>query len=390
MKIVLAMDSFYPSIEGPVVVLHNFATIMNKTEDVHVFVPSQGKETDKEEAKKRNLKYPVYYVKSQYEPFSKYYSVTPFYDRGLSKHFKELDVDIVHLHSPFFMAAQLIKKAKKRNIPTVLTFHTKFRDEFMRVTHSKIATSFLMSAIMSNFKNADYVFTVSEGAKQCLIDYGYKKEIKVIRNGTDLVCPTDILARREHIDEKYNLKGQENVFLFVGRMVITKNLELVFKALKIVKEKGVNFKFLVVGDGPDLHKFKDMAKENNVMDQTIFAGSIADRDYLRSFYLRSDLFLFPSVFDTASLVPIESATFSLPTLLVKDSPTSEIIIDNRNGYAEIEDSEAWANKIIAIIKNKDHHMKVREMCHKEVYRTWDDVVKEMLDEYKRILAEWNK
>lgn len=385
MKIVLAMDSFYPSIEGPVVVLNNFATIMSKTEDVQVFVPSYGKKTDEAEEKKRNFPYKIHHVKSKYEKVSKYYCATPSYDRFLRGYMKNESIDIVHIHSPFLMSAYLVKKAKKRNIPTVMTFHTKFRDEFLRITKNKAITSFLMAVIMKNFNRADYVFTVSEGAKQCLIDYGYKKQIKVIRNGTDLVCPTNIEERCEEINKKHSLQGQENVFLFVGRMVMTKNLKLVFDALKIVKEKGYDFKFLVVGDGPDLNKFKSMAEQNALLDRVIFVGAISDRDYLRSYYVRSDLFLFPSVFDTASLVPIEAATFSLPTLLVKDSPTSEIVKDNVNGYAEIEDKEAWAQKIIEIINNKEHHKEVRENCHKEVYRTWDDVVKEMLAEYKCII-----
>lgn len=387
MKIVLAMDSFYPSIEGPVVVLNNYATIMAKNHDVQVFVPSYGAEKDKKEEKKRKFSYPIHHVKSIYEPISKYYNVQPALDHELNKYLKEENIDIIHLHSPFMMASHLINKGKKRGIPTILTFHTKFRDEFMRITHSKLVSHVLMDLIMKNFNKADYVFTVSEGAKQCLIDYGYKKPIKVIRNGTDLVCPKNILERRDLIDEKYGLKGQENVFLFVGRMVLTKNLVLVFKALQIVKEKGYDFKFLVVGDGADLKKYKEIAQEFDVVDNTIFVGAISDRDYLMNFYLRSDLFLFPSVFDTASLVPIESATFSLPTLLVKDSPTSEIVIDNRNGYAEVEDPIAWANKIIDIISDKDRHLKVRELCSKEVYRTWEDTVKETLEEYQKIIAK---
>ncbi len=390
MKIVLALDSFFPSIEGPVVVLHNFATIMSKTNDVQVFVPSQTEKIDLEEKEKRNVNYPIYYVKSRYESVSKYYSASIFPDRAIKKFFKENDYDIVHLHSPFFISSHLTKQAKAKNIPIIFTFHTKFKDEFIRVTHSKFLTRILMKFIMRNINRSDYVYTVSEGAKRVLIEYGYKKNIKVIRNGTDLICPENIEERKKEIDDKYVLKGQENVFLFVGRMVVTKNLKLAFDALKIVKERGIDFKFLVVGDGADLDKFKEMARECGVDDKTIFVGAIHDRDYLMSFYLRSDLFLFPSTFDTASLVPIESATFSLPTLLVKDSPTSEIIIDERNGYAEIESSEAWANKIISIVNNKEHHEEVRRLCRKEVYRTWEDVVKEMVEEYRCILDEWKK
>jgi hypothetical protein len=35
--------------------------------------------------------------------------------------------------------------------------------------------------MMKNFEKADYVWTVSEGAKKRLIEYGYKGDVKVIR-----------------------------------------------------------------------------------------------------------------------------------------------------------------------------------------------------------------
>lgn len=390
MKIVLAMDSFYPTIEGPVIVLNNFAEIMTKNHEVMVMVPSYGAKTDREVEQKRNFPYKIHHVKSFREHLSKYYCVQPNRDKELKRFMKEEDIDIVHLHSPFVMSSALFKMAKKRNIPTVLTVHTKYKDEFMRVTHSRLITKILMYSIMKNINRADYVYTVSEGAKKTLQEYGYKKPIYVIRNGTDLTCPHNIEERRAQIDELYHLEKQENVFLFVGRMVETKNLKLVFEALKIVNESKVDFKFLVVGDGPDLGKFKKMAKENNVMDKVIFTGAISDRDFLKSFYLRSDLFLFPSTFDTASLVPLEAATFSLPTLLVKDSPTSEIIINNQNGYAEEEDPKLWAKKILDIINNPTRHKLICDACRKEVYRTWDDVVKEMLANYQRIIEDNKK
>ncbi len=390
MKIVLAMDSFYPTIEGPVIVLNNFAEIMTKNHDVTVMVPSFGEKINREVEQSRNFPYKIQRVKAFYEHVSKYYCVEPNRDKELKKFMKEEDIDIVHLHSPFMMASGLFKMAKKRNIPTIFTFHTKFKDEFLRVTHSKLITKILMHTIMKNINRADYVYTVSEGAKKTLQEYGYKKPIYIIRNGTDLTCPLNIEERRSQIDELYHLKGQPNVFLFVGRMVETKNLKLAFEALKILNEEKVDFKFLVVGDGTDLGKFKNMVKENNLTDKVIFTGAISDRDFLKSFYLRSDLFLFPSIFDTASLVPLEAATFSLPTLLVKDSPTSEIIIDNQNGYAEEADPKLWAKKLLDIINNPSRHKLISEACRKEVYRTWEDVVNEMLVNYEHIIEERKK
>jgi glycosyltransferase involved in cell wall biosynthesis len=107
----------------------------------------------------------------------------------------------------------------------------------------------------------------------------------------------------------------------VGRVVETKKIDLVIDALEIMNKKFGNFKFVIVGNGTAYKGLVKKAEASKLSDKIIFTGEIKDREFLKGFYLRADLFVFPSVFDTASLVPIEAATFSLPTLLIKDSPT---------------------------------------------------------------------
>ena len=161
------------------------------------------------------------------------------------------------------------------------------------------------------------------------------------------------------------------------------------EALKILKKENDDFKLLIVGDGFDCAKFKTVIADLGLSDNVIFVGRISDRELLQGYYLRSDLFLFPSTYDTSSLVPIEAAAHKLPVLLIKDSCTAESITDGVNGFLAEETPEAFAARIKEIISDPEKMRKVGEEAHISVYRTWEMVAEEAFEKYKEIIAEYN-
>ena len=161
-------------------------------------------------------------------------------------------------------------------------------------------------------------------------------------------------------------------------------------ALQILKEQGEDFKMLIVGSGFDLEKYQKIITEMGLDDKVIFVGPVSDRELLQGYYLRSDLFLFPSTFDTSSLVPIEAAAHKLPTLLIKDSYTAENIVDDFNGFLAEERAEAFAEKIKQIMHTEGLYEKIGEEASRSVYRSWEMVAEEVLEKYKQIVKEYNE
>ncbi|MCH5153307.1 MAG: glycosyltransferase [Clostridiales bacterium] len=388
-KILLSLDSWYPQVAGPNVVVSNYYKYLTESgNECKIFVPTYGKSTDK---KNTIANVEVSHIPSVYIPFGGFRNGVPRWSHELTKEAKN-GADIFHAHSPFALCSRFAELGKKYRAPSILTFHTKFKDEFERITKSSTLTEFMMKRIMKAINSVDYVFTVSEGAADTLREYGYEKDITIIRNGTDMQMPSSDEAEKliKEVNEKYALTDCENVFLFVGRIVSVKNLPFAFDAMHILKERGVNFKFIVVGDGEDLDGYKTLVKELGLADNVLFTGMITDRHFLQAFYLRADVFLFPSSFDTASLCPIEAATFSLPTLLMEGSPTSEIVVDNYTGFTETCSAVKWADKLHSIVNDKDLLREVSQNAKKHVYRSWKNVVEEVEDKYDEILETFKK
>ena len=391
MRVAELMDSYYPNIDGPTNVVTYYAKNIDATDGYtcKVIVPKPPKKSgyvDKQP-------FEVIRCNSMQVTDYGYCMGFPGTDGAFKKRMRDVDLDIVHAHSPFVMGRYALKLGRQRNIPVVATMHTKFREDFERLfkkwgIFGKPIVWFMMKYIMKVFHKADSVWTVNNASRQLLVDYGYNGEIVVVNNGTDLKYPSnpdELIAR---VNEIHNLEGQKNVFIFVGRIAIYKNLDLLIRALAVLKQTNPDFKMLFVGDGFDIDELKKLTTELGLDEQVIWVGRVSDRELLQGYYLRSDLFLFPSTYDTSSLVPIEAAAHKLPVLLIKDSWTAEAVTDNLNGYLALENPEAFAARIAEIIADPDKLKEVGEEAHRSVYRTWEMVSEQVMEKYREIIADY--
>ena len=179
------------------------------------------------------------------------------------------------------------------------------------------------------------------------------------------------------------------MFLFVGRLVSQKNIYFIVDSLDILNKKGINFKMFFVGDGPDKDELLNHIKKCNLEDKVILTGLIRSREELSAYYQRANLFLFPSTYDTSSLVQIEAATFKTPSVLIKNTATAQTITDRHNGYLAEETIEDYSNTILEAISNQEKLNEVTENAHKELYVSWDTVALKTMNRYE-YLIEQNK
>lgn len=379
MKILLVLDSYYPKIDGPHNVITNYAECFNTHKNIHaeVVVPSVKNYFDVQ-------KFVVRRVKSL--PAVEGYNMgLAQFDRKLKKFLKNNQFDIIHVHSPFTLGRYFINYGRRYKIPTVFTFHTAFKEDFERVLKRNWQRKFAMNYIMKTINLADCVLSVSNGSAEVLKSYGFNKPISVIRNGTDFVYPENAQSLIDDINQKHNLAPDDLVFLSVGRIVQNKRLDVVIDALKILWDSGQKFKFFVMGDGAYRQELQSKVASLGLDQCILFLGRIEQRTDMIPYYLRANLLLFPSTFDTASLAPIEAAALKLPTLLTRGAPTAEIVTDGQNGYLAGQTAQEWADALAKIIANRPALEQMREACWQQVAKSWNAVSDEVLQKYQDII-----
>ena len=373
----LFIDTYFPMIDGVIMVVDNYAKKLSKYGNVTVFAPSVDKKFDDSK-----LPYKVVRCKSIKLHFIDYSLPSPKVDREFLKELDKSNLDIVHIHSPFTIGKIGISYAKKHNIPVVATMHSQFKQDFKRALKTNSLASVGTKIVIDVFNKCDECWAVNSGiAKLYYEDYKYKEMPKVTTNATDLLPVDNRDESITRINKKHKLKD-ELVFLFVGRINKLKNIFFIVDSLKIYKEMNNNFKMLFVGTGQDEEKLKEYVKELGLDKNVIFVGKVSNRDELRDYYVRSDLFLFPSLYDANSIVQIEASSQKLPCLFLDNAKTASDIKDNVTGFLSKEDPHVYASRINEIMTNKKLYNKVSENVFKELYVTWDDVAK---DVYKRYI-----
>jgi hypothetical protein len=116
----------------------------------------------------------------------------------------------------------------------------------------------------------------------------------------------------------------------------------------------------------------------------IFTGPERDREKLRAWNTRADLFLFPSTYDTNGIVVREAAACGLGSVLIKGSCAAEGITDGRNGFLIEETAESMAALLKEVSGQRDKMKDVGQHAMDEIYISWDDSVAAAYERYSEI------
>ncbi|MGN0961217.1 MAG: glycosyltransferase [Christensenellales bacterium] len=386
LKIGFFIDTFFPMVDGVIMVVDNYARRLNEIADVTVFTTKTRKNFDDSSLPYKVVRCPMFPVYGL-----DYDLPLPNLSRKFKKQIENSNLDIIHIHSPFGVGKIGMQYAKMHHIPVAATMHSQYKKDFLKETHNwKWLSNILLKKIMKVFNNCDECWAVNRNVSEIYFnEYGAKALPQVHNNGTDLKYLSDTSFISE-LKEKYKINSDEKVFLFVGRLTVLKNILFIVKSLKLVKEKGLKFKMLFVGTGPDELKLKNLIKELHLKKDILILGKITNRKEISKLYSLADLFLFPSLYDCSSLVQIEASSQKTPTLFLEEAATADAVNHNVNGYLSKNSEEDYANTIIDIFKDETKYKNVCEKAFKDLYLTWDDAVSRALKDYTRLINSKNE
>jgi len=297
------------------------------------------------------------------------------------------NLDIIHSHSPF--TSTILARVLRRytGAPIVFTYHTKFDLDIEK----RIALNPLKNAsikfLLNNINACDEVWVVSEGAGENLKSLGYEGNYYLMENGTDFVKGKADPLVIDQLNDKYQMEPNETVFLFVGRMMWYKNIKFIIDGLYHAKLSGAKFKMLFVGEGVDRQEIMTYTESLGLSNQCIFTGAIHDREILRTYFCRANLFLFPSTYDTNGIVVKEAAACSCPSLLVKNSCASEGITSEETGIIIDETVASLEEAILLATRDHERLRVIGNNAAEKIYLSWDDAVEKAVERYGVVLKK---
>jgi glycosyltransferase involved in cell wall biosynthesis len=306
-------------------------------------------------------------------------------DRKFWKTVSNIPFDIVHAHSPFSTGNIARRIAQARNIPLVATLHSKYKDDFKCVLKSDKLVNGVIKNIVRYFETADDVWTVNEASVETLREYGYKGDVFVVNNGSDIPVTIRDRETRQRVAQKFGFLPDAPIFTYVGQHTKQKNVMLIIKALNILHREGLNFHMLFIGDGPLRQELQSMCDKLGLGEKVQFVGRISDRDLLKKIYVSSEVVLFPSLYDSSSLVIKEAASCSCPTVVVEGGTTAQGVVDCENGFIVKNQADDLASKIRQIITTEGLAKKAGYGALNTLYKSWEDIVSKVYDRYDYLL-----
>lgn len=385
LKVGIGTDAFPPTTDGISNVAQNYAAEINKKlGEAVIITPKNPNQLD------YKYNYEIFRYKSWWIPSKEGYSIGwPFKDE-LHQAIIDMKFDILHSHAPLATSYYFRRVVEKKKIPVVLTYHTKYEYDIDRRVPTKPARDFAYRFLLNNINAADEVWVTSEGTSDSLRKLGYQGDYIVMPNGCDLPITNVSAEDIAMIKRKHNVPENIPIFLYSGRMIWYKNIELILDACSKLKRDGKKFKLIMLGFGADETAIKHYIRKSGLKNDVIWTGKILDRQEILSYYGIADILLFPSVFDTNGLVVREAAACATPSLLVHGSCAAEGIDDGKTGFLCMESAHSVAVTLAKIMDNKELLRKVGKQAQSDIYISWADSVQKAYKRYENLVENFNK
>ncbi|HZW56316.1 MAG TPA: glycosyltransferase [Nitrososphaerales archaeon] len=253
--------------------------------------------------------------------------------------------------------------------PALLQWHIPFRLESVSPR--------LKAFVLKSIEGFDSMIVSTRRDMEGLIHAGYRGRAFQIYPYVDRdqwVPPTD--EDRRQLNEVASLRPDETLLLIVGRMDSIKAQDVAIKALSHLAKNRQDLKLLLIGNGSFSGSSKgglalpkstiwknylqNLVRELKLEKKVILAG-YQPVGVIRAAYERAAVTLVPSRAEGFGLTTIESWLYKTPVIVSTGAGSSELVIDDVNGYTfPPSDDSALADRIRQIVDAKEAGAKMGE------------------------------
>ncbi len=218
------------------------------------------------------------------------------------------------------------------------------------------------------YANEPFV-VVSESTREDLVRFGiYPLRCRVIYNGASQ--PNGYPVTKSPMPK----------VVYLGRLKRYKRIDLLLRAMAIVAQTQPQAQLVVVGDGPDRRRLKEMAVALGLRGNVKFEGRVSERrreELLGSAWLNATA----SKKEGWGLSVLEAGILGVPTVATNVSGLRDTVIHGKTGYlVKYGDTRAMAGAITQLIENADLRQGMGQQARLFAERfTWEDSADQMKD-----------
>ena len=294
-----------------------------------------------------------------------------------------IDYGVVHSH--YWLSGWVGNiLARRWDVPHVTMFHTLGRLK-NRALADREETDARIEVEEQVVASADRIVVSTDHERQALTDlYGARRErIVVIHGGVDL----DLFRRTDRETARAALRLSGEVLLFVGRIDRVKGLDVLIRAVALLKHRP-NLRLVVVGGSgqeAELHRNRALAEALGLLVD--FRGAVAQED-LPAYYSASDALVVPSHYESFGLVAVEALACETPVIASMVGGLPTVIHDEVNGLlVPWRRPDAFAKRIERVLDDAPLRARIVANSRESVVRfSWEAVADRIANLYQDLGA----
>ncbi|MCL5037624.1 MAG: glycosyltransferase [Chloroflexi bacterium] len=316
MRIGMFVDCYEPIINGVTTEVKELKkTLEGMGHEVFLFVPKAPGYAEEERV------YRFSSVPFIFQPEHRFTSPFPL---KILKAVDTLNLDVIHIHTPFNVGWMGLYKSAKLGIPAIFTHHTFWEDylHYFPILPPGIARKVAYWLYHLFADRSKYIIAPGREAKKRLEKIGITTPVEVIPGGIDLELFSPFggeKIRKSALGEK-----GEYLLIYAGRLGKEKNLDYLISMMGDLYKRDSGVRLLIVGDGPVRHDLENRVKELGIKDAVIFQGYVP-REKIGPYYAASDLLVFSSHTETQGVVLVESLACGTPVIAVDAEAQNELL-----------------------------------------------------------------
>ena len=242
--------------------------------------------------------------------------------------------------------------SKKRDTPLIIS------DQGGLTTHPDLKDSGLIKRIFYKLQSPMIRFVIGQ-SKKIIVPNEYEKKIfseltdenkiEIVENGINLE------KMKSNIDFKKKYAINCDYFLFLGRFHKVKGIDMLLKAMHLIKNHHLMSDVKLVIMGVDFgfeEEMMKMIKEMNLGRVVKVIKNPPRKDVIAA-YKESEFLVLPSRWELSPLTPLEGFAFKKPTISTKAHGIPYTLDDGKNSIlVESENFNELSDKIIELLNDK--------------------------------------
>ena len=172
-----------------------------------------------------------------------------------------------------------------------------------------------------------------------------KNKIRVLENYTDYKLVRELGKKEKIIKDSKSL-----IICTCARFSFEKGLDIAVEAAKLLKDRGIAFKWYLVGDGPEKTSIDQLVNMYQLQDFIILPG-MQTNPY--PYMAKCDIYVQPSRNEALSISMLESQMLCVPMVSTKTAGGSAMIKPGVNGLLADIGADSLAQTIEELKNNND-------------------------------------